>query len=273
MPSASEELTGMGVVREWLYTSEKDLFIKLEQALTNAENYSSELKDIVVVTAELKPVELSKLNGVIFTTPALQNNPEKTPIQWREAVLHYLVPRGADRNLVSNESLPTERDKNNVKEFSSRWLDRNRGTSYSRGKNHIKRVPFKWSMDIYGKLAIYDNSGIVSKDDIWEIMIFFSNRDWAITLPSPRKLYRLSAIDDFHKYPDYKNVQLANIPTYKGLESNGIVFVCYDYTGGFDSFLRASLYVGLSRARHLLNIVTFKPIEEEILRLNKFTNN
>ena len=168
------------------------------------------------------------------------------------------------------EILPTERDKNNVKVFSSRWLDRYRGSTYSNGKNHIKRVPFKWSMDSYGKLALYDRGQIVSEGDIWEIMTFFSTRDWANTLPPPHKLYRLSRIEDIQNYQTYRNVQLANIPTFKGLEANGIVFVCYDYTSGFDSSLRASLYVGLSRARHLLNIVTFKPIQDEIFHLNRF---
>jgi hypothetical protein len=242
----------------------------LKEALTNAEGYSDELREIVVVTAELKPVGMSRLNGMVFDTPALQKMQEKTPLNWRDAVLRYLKPRGIDANLISKEMLPAERDKNNVKEFSSRWLDRHRESTYGKGKNHIKRVPFKWSMDIYGKLALYNNGQIVGENDIWEIMTFFSNRDWANTLPPPRKLYRLSSTDDVHKYPAYKNVQLANIPTFKGLEANGVVFVCYDYTGGYDSFLRASLYVGLSRARHLLNIVTFKPVRDEILRLNKF---
>lgn len=270
MPSANEELAGKGVVREWLYTSDDDLYQNLKDALVNAESYSDELSEIVVVTAELKPVEKSRLNGMVFDTPALQKLSGRTPSEWRNAVLRYLIPRGADRSLVSNEIMPTERDRNYVKEFSSRWLDRNRTSSYSLGKNHMKRIVFKWAMDNYGKLSLYNYEQLVSENDVWEIMLFFSTRDWSTSLPQPRKLYRLSHIDDIDNYPTYRNVQLVNIPTFKGLEANGVVFVCHDYTGGYDSFLRASLYVGLSRARHLLNIVTAKPIQDEITRLNKY---
>jgi hypothetical protein len=271
MPPANEELAGTGVVHEWLYTSEDDLYQKLREALVNAETYSDQLKEIVVVTTEQVSLEKSILNGMTFATPALQRSAQRTPVPWQEAVMRYLIPRGANRNLLSNEMLPTERDKNGVKEFSSRWLDRNRTSIYSNGKRHIKRVPFKWSMDRYGRLVLYDHGQMVSENDIWEIMIFFSTRDWPNTLPPPHRLYRLSRIEDIDNYGGYRNVQLTNIPSFKGLEANGIVFVCHDHTGGFDSSTRASLYVGLSRARHLLNIVTSKPIRDEISRLNRFS--
>jgi hypothetical protein len=270
MPPPHEELTGMGVVHEWLYTSHHDLYQKLKEALIDAETYSDQLKEIVVVTTEQIPLEKSILNGMKFRTSALQRSSEKTAVPWQEAVLRYLIPRGANRNLLSNEMLPTEHDKNSVKDFSLRWLDRNRASSYSNGKRHIKRVPFKWSMDNYGRLALYDHGQTVPESDIWEILIFFSTRDWSNSLPQPHKLYRLSRVEDADKYRDYQNVRLTNIPSFKGLEANGVVFVCHDHTGGFDSSIRASLYVGLSRARHLLNIVTSKPIRDEISRLNKF---
>ena len=93
MPPANEELTGMGIVHEWLCTSDDDLYQKLKEALINAESYSDQLGEIVVVTAEQKPVEKSILNGMIFDTPTLQKSHEKTPVPWRDAVLRYLYRR------------------------------------------------------------------------------------------------------------------------------------------------------------------------------------
>lgn len=271
MPPLSEELSGEGIVREWLYSSENMLIPMTIEALIDAGKYSHEFQEIAVITAENCSLQKSKLNGIVFSTAESQNASSQTPLEWKNTVLKYLSPMGLPENMITEALLPTERDVDTIKSFCSRWLDRHRTESIGYGKSHIKHPPVNWALDIYGKLGLYQNGVLIGENDIWEIMAFFSNRDWTNTLPRPVKLYRLTPVDDYQKYPFYKNVQLTNIARFKGLESNGIVFVYYDYSVGFDYSLRANLYVGLSRANHLLNIVTPIPIQDEITHLNKLS--
>jgi hypothetical protein len=269
MPDPEEKLAGKGKVKEWIYSSEDDFIQKLKDSIIDAERYSMALKDIVVLTAEEKPVEQSRISGIIFTTHELQKSKEVTPIDWQRAVRRYLDPRGFSLCILSRNSIPTERDTVEIKEFSCKWLDRHRSLPEYRGKGSIKQVSFNWLMDLYGRLSIYSGGELVGENNIWEIMVFFSNRDWCKTLPKPVKMYRITPIDEFAKYPLYQNIHLTNIPRFKGLEANGIVFTYYDYTAGSGTYQLASLYVGLSRAKHLLNIVTPRPILEEIERIKQ----
>jgi len=62
-------------------------------------------------------------------------------------------------------------------------------------------------------------------------------------------------LEDFPTYPEYENIRLVDIPSFNGLEANGVIFVFYNYFAEDKFKLLASLYSGMSRARQWLYIV------------------
>jgi hypothetical protein len=104
-----------------------------------------------------------------------------------------------------------------------------------------------------------------------EILTFFGNSQWAKTLPAPYKRYRLTTLSDFSNHPEYHNIRLVDIPSFKGLEAEGIIFIYYDVFSFDDYQLKSSLYVALSRAKSFLYIISPTRLKEEILRLKRVT--
>jgi hypothetical protein len=272
MPEINQELIGKGVVREWIFSSESDLINKVKEALINAEEFSPNLTDIVVLTAELKSIKSSIFSGIVFGSPNLQKSGWITRLSWQDAVLKFVNPKGFPEGQLSKKPSPTEGDIKAVKDFCYHWLNRRKNFPDTHIKERIIRS-YHWSMNLLGKLILINGDYPVGENDEWETMVFFNDRGWSRTLPPLSRLYRLTPLYEVANYPSFTNVRLVNVPMFKGLESDGIVFIYYDYSGVYDTYILASLYIALSRAKHLLNIVTPIPIQDEILRLNKFINN
>jgi hypothetical protein len=74
MPEESIELSREGVVKIWTYSTENDLWDNLHEVFIEAENYSPNLKDIVIMTAEIAPIADSILNSMVFDTLSLKNS-------------------------------------------------------------------------------------------------------------------------------------------------------------------------------------------------------
>ena len=101
------------------------------------------------------------------------------------------------------------------------------------------------------------------------IQSYFCYKDWAISLPSAHKRYRLTTVEDLQKHPFYFDVRLTDIPSFKGLESDGVVFVFNNFMNFNEYYLKSSLYIALSRAKHLLYMIAPYSIKQEVERLSK----
>jgi hypothetical protein len=257
-PSTNSWLADKGVVEEWVYTSEEEMVRHVRSSLVRAEEYSSGLRDIVVITAEACGIEKSKFNGMILDTPHLGTTPELGTINWKYHVLRYLNKYGLYEHGLSNEPMPNKKDVQKVVDLCRKRI------------GNRPQPPFHWHMDIYGSLSIHaaDNKPVVEKD---EILTFFGNSQWAKTLPAPYKRYRLTTLSDFSNHPEYHNIRLVDIPSFKGLEAEGIIFIYYDVFSFDDYQLKSSLYVALSRAKSFLYIISPTRLKEEILRLKRVT--
>lgn len=258
VPSTNRRFEDKGVVEEWVYSSEWEMVKHVRSSLVKAEDYSPGLKDMVVITAEACGVEKSKFNGMILDTPHLKTSPELGTINWKYHVLRHLNKYGLYEHGLSNEPMPNKKDVQKVVDLCRKRI------------GNRPQPPFHWHMDIYGSLSIHtaDNKPAVEKD---EVLTFFGNPQWAQTLPAPYKRYRFTAISDFLNYPEYHNIRLVDIPSFKGLEAEGIIFIYYDMFSFDDYQLKSSLYVALSRAKSLLYVICPTSLQAEIQRLKQVT--
>jgi hypothetical protein len=278
LPETSTTLKGEGVVNEWIYSEkdEKELFLKIREAVLNSERYSQGYKDIVVLSGEIGLVSESRFNGYVFKGSKPEDSDGITPINWQETIRNFLLKRGFNIHQLSDEPYPTNTDKKLITDFARNWCGANRNYYLKRlndypNKTYPKTDSFHWELDFFGFLRLYSGNEVYESEE-WPILNFLSRPDWTKTLPKPVKRYRLTPNDDFSKFDSYHNITLTNIPSFKGLEAGGIVFIYYHSTGGYDAQLAARLYVALSRARHLLNIVSPKSLTEEISRIKKRIN-
>jgi hypothetical protein len=257
-PSSNSRLEDKGVVEEWVYSSEGEMVKHVRSSLAKAEEYSPGLKDIVVITAEACDIKKSKFNGMILDTPHLKTLPELGTINWKYHVLRYLNKYGLYEHGLSNEPMPNKKDVQKVVDLCRKRI------------GNSPQPPFHWHMDIYGSLSIHaaNNKPVVEKD---EILTFFGNSQWVQTLPAPYKRYRFTTISDSSNHPEYYNIRLVDIPSFKGLDAEGIIFIYYDVFAIDDYQLKSSLYVALSRAKSFLYIISPTRMREEIQRLKRVT--
>jgi hypothetical protein len=100
---------------------------------------------------------------------------------------------------------------------------------------------------------------------IWaaEIILFLSGEAWVKSLPAPETV-RLRA---YYEVPTECSLPMYDLSTYKGLEADAVILVFQ----GFDPLLRQSIYVGLSRARHVALLISDQPSSiEEVCPTLKF---
>jgi hypothetical protein len=269
IPEISEELLDKGITKEWVYSTDDDLISKLQDALLNAEKFSTKLKRIAVITAEMKTIDKSILDGLVFSSPSLQQLSDIAPIPWQKGIGEYLTGYGFNINLLSKEHFPVQKDKKLVQEFCSDWLSFHRTSIYGSTGNLSSTNKICWSMDRYGDIHLTLDGMFIAKSLTWEIMSFLSKANWTKSLPSNHKRYRLTRIGEASQYPTYYNVPLADIPSFKGLEADGVVFVLYEYSGCTDAQFITNLYIALSRAKNLLFMITPFSLENEIAKLKK----
>jgi hypothetical protein len=112
-----------------------------------------------------------------------------------------------------------------------------------------------WYLDIYGELRLrWAEEGNPDIPPV-DVLVFFSSSAWAERLPSAHKRYRLTPGGDFEQYPYAHNICLVDIPSFKGLEAEAIIFVLYNYFAGDRDQFQANLYTAFSRAKSFLQIV------------------
>jgi hypothetical protein len=220
-----------------------------------AEKYSVELQEIVVISADSTPIDQNQLGGLIIDTPRRKDAALVGGLFWHNAIRRYLKGFGFNESELSKKRIPTEKDVKTVSNFC-RWRI-----------GAARKPEIHWEMDKYGKLNLHwnhDNEYVISEKDI---LAFFSHPDWVQSLPSSHKRYRLTAINDTKKHPFYIVVKLADIPSFKGLEANGVIFIYEGFIKLNDYQLKSNLYIALSRAKHLLHIVSPYSILEKVHEL------
>jgi hypothetical protein len=266
-PELHQVLVGRGIVQHFLFTPPESqliqtdsLFEQLEKALLFSERFSDHLEDIVVMCESLHN---SRLNGFVFDSPVIRGQGGRGHLRWKKPVVKHLSPFGLKEDDISGGLYPTKNDLNHIRRFCRDMLHRRR----------IKPSPksllstIGWTVDRYGELVLSWNREQIPKLSEREIFSFFSQKDWMKGYPSNHKRYRLTLLGDRHKYPDFINVNLVDIPTFKGLEADGIVFVWEELVPRQRELLVSSLHVSLSRAKTLLAVVSPYDIREKIAGL------
>jgi len=225
-----EILQRTGIVKKWIVEPGDPI-----EAVRDAVRSAAEVLDpsqLVVLTPEDPPT--SPLDGLEVPIPLSW--------RWQDKVRHYFdyLPRefGCYNRLppLSDAPTPSPQDVRAVAGFAERAF------------RSIPRQPTaftlraKWAVDVSGLRLM------PSHMSNYERLQFFTTRDWADTLPEPPTL-RLVTADHFRRTDD--EILLAPVSSFKGLESDGVVLCALHPT----HHLRASLYVGASRARFLLHLV------------------
>lgn len=264
-PEVNQQLAGKGIVREWLYSSEDELYDTLRDTLISIERYTKDFSNIIVMSADVGTGEKNKLDGLVFDTPGTQNSAMTMPLDWQRAVNSYLEPFGFRGYGMSNSPLPTKDDVKNINKFCRNVFFQRKSRVRDPGPRGLKELSVHWKLDQYGKLRVSWKEREIrsySNDDI--ILSFFSQPGWGGTLPPPHRRYRITLPQELETYSRYLNVRLFDIPAFKGLEADGIIFVLHGFMAGFDYQVKSRLYVALSRSKYLLYIVSPFTILERI---------
>ncbi len=244
-----------GTVREWIYSDDASLLDSLHQALLAAEERIPLLEGVVVLTAESVPARLSKFSGLVVDSPRLRASPTSGRLNWQTAVLRYLQGYGLLESALSDQPSPTMQDIQQVAQFSRAYSAAHR-RALTRQPGYLAKYSLAWHIDSFGALRLrYDQAHDLEVPPA-DVLRYFSNPDWAESLPPAHRRYRLTVDDDWADHPDSQRLLLADLPRFKGLEAEGIVLVLYNYFASNDDELIAMLYLACSRARRLLHIVT-----------------
>ena len=254
-PLMQDSLAGEGSVKEWVFNSESELFNQIHQAVTAAEQVSSKLNGFVVLSAENVLVQQSKLNGFIFDAPGLSASGEPGQVAWQKGLLQYLRRFGFIIDQLSQAPFPTSDDLRKVNQFCTAYSNQHRN-ELNRQIGYLAQYSLSWSMDNYGELHLHWKQDPSLEIPARDLLYFFSASAWHQTLPPPHRRYRLTPLEEFPAHPEYENLRLVDIPSFKGLEAEGVIFVFYNYFAEEKFRLLANLYSSLSRARQWLYIVT-----------------
>jgi hypothetical protein len=242
-------------VKEWVFTSEAELFKQIRAALVAAEQVSNKLKDFVVLSAENVLIQQSKLNGAIFDAPRLSASGERGRVNWQQSVTGYLRRFGFVIDQLSDGPFPSGDDVRQVNQFCAGYTNQHR-VELNRQIGYLAQYTLVWSMDYYGALHLHWKQDANLEIPERDLLFFFGTPTWFQNLPPPHRRYRLTPLEDFPAHPEYENIRLVDIPSFKGLEAQGLIFVFYNYFAEDKFRLLANLYSGLSRARQWLYIVT-----------------
>jgi hypothetical protein len=258
-----------GFFREWLYSSEVELLDSLRQALHASEELSPRLENVVVISAESSPVRMSKFAGLVFDSPRLGAAPSPGGLKWQAAVLRYLQGFGLLESQLSQAPRPAPADIKNVTQFCAAYLAAHR-TALARQPGYLPQHKLGWAMDAYGELHLRWQDGTNRDLPPADLIRYFGSQSWAAALPPAHKRYRLTLTEQFADHPQTYPVRLADISSFKGLESDGVIFVLYNHFSENDDQLLASLYEVFSRARRWLYVITPSDSSGETSQATRF---
>ncbi|MEM6926875.1 MAG: hypothetical protein AAF602_08115, partial [Myxococcota bacterium] len=225
-----ELLQQTGIVRKWVVDEGQPL--KAVQDAIRETSATIDPPQLVVLTPD--DPSTSQLDGLEIST--------SVSWRWQDTVQHYFdyLPREFNcynrLPTLSRAALPTEQDIRAVVSCAERAF-----RSIPRQETAFTTRP-KWAVDVRGLRLMPKHLSN------YERLQFFTTAEWATTLPAPPTT-RLVSARRFQGGQD--EILLTSVSAFKGLESDGVVLCALRPI----SQLRASLYVGASRARFLLHIV------------------
>jgi hypothetical protein len=214
----------------------------VSSALMHALNALS-FQELVVLTTEPEPAELSALNGLEVVT----NGSETC---WQEVVRRSL---GTSHLPLSNDAYPNQDDIQIVANYARSRQSLPQSTDAKalhqmrEGARHGAKT-IRWRLRD-GQLSLsplrYGSMAGPSP-----FLAFFSRQDWDEGLPKPITA-TVSAEGRANNSSHTPTIPLFTVGTFKGLEADGVIL----FIRSPRNELEANLYVGVSRAVGYLNIV------------------
>ena len=207
----------------------------------------------MVLTGEVGSLHDSILNGIEVD--------ERQKISWQEAVLHYMHSVCVENlkpslsNLISNNPTPTKDDVKLVCTVASNATYWNFDCKClpALSKDKLKKIRVHWVNDglkyrlkVSGR-EILNPIGTMAKA---YVVNFFQNENWANALPR-YYTYKLLPPGEQNISDNCQTIPFYRISSYKGLEKDCIIL----FIPTKRSDLKSILYVGISRAKILLQIV------------------
>lgn len=246
-PMLAPELSGYGHVKHF-DTSALGIRLSLTAALIDAVEQLGH-NQLVVLTTEPDPVTDSILFGLDIPL-------EQVP-RWQESVNEYLseiateaaywTPPARDLPPLSDEAVPSPDDIQRVVDWSnpmetrvcSSWLQ------YQMADSWVQQLT--WHRVEPGGLEIRE----LPRDHrrrIAALIRFFRSPTWANTLPNPR---RLRLMPGGNSACGEGCLPLFTVASFKGCEADGVIL----FGDRVPAIANALVYIGISRARVLLNLV------------------
>lgn len=248
-PEPSVELMGMGRVKQFI-CSKEDAISAVEEAVVFADDFCNQGYRFVVLTAEIGDVIASRLNGLEIELP------DVIP-QWQVAVRRYFPDI---RWRLSSSKYPTQMDMEAVADIAREYYyDRRYDLLLYQTRQDIqqKYEILHWSIKPDGTMRLKEPR--ISVTSIRQMLIyqFFMREDWAKEIPKSRMRKIVAIEENFSDSGELDLIPLYSVASYKGLESDGIILFYWGHYPTGDKLLSMnSLYVGLSRAKHLLCFIS-----------------
>lgn len=259
-PELSLELANEGVVKDFICTAE-DVLSTVSDAVKEARNLIDGRYRLAILTAEIGSPTQSILNGREIS---IQEQGGSIP-KWQEAVSKYMQIYD-----LSSNSYPTIDDIEKVTRKAREKLKNTNLYEFAKRYNFKTLKGNGWEIAENGRMSLRFS---FDTRYIWE---FFADKRWAKDIlkikvnPQENTSITLVAREgNVEKYTDENEtyIQLYSVASFKGLEAHGIIlFYWGHYPTGDELLALNTLYVGLSRAKHLLYFVSPIPLYEVLAK-------
>ncbi len=225
----------------------------VKEALIHALR-SLSAEELVVLTTEPEPAELSALNGLQVVTAGSEIG------GWQEVVRSKLGSPGLP---LSSDAYPNQNDIEDVMKFARGFQSHQSMDAklYHLNREHTRQRTMRTRWRLQGeKLTLSQPPTRGAGADLLSFATFFSQADWAEGLPKPRTI-TVSAEKPATDSERTATIPLFTVGTFKGLEADGVIL----FIRSVRDELEANLYVGMSRAIGYLNVVAEPTILKRIL--------
>lgn len=261
-PLASEDLVGLGEVKLYSYKEIERVFNEL---LPNAVRWIEKfegLNEIAILLSGSLRVKDWDLNQILIRKPKGSGWKDELYLRLLEAVNNgKLIKKGYNSDWIkhkfenlglSSDELPSNKDIESVIELAnSIGLDINNHSAPISFTERANRIYWK---NMNGKMKmLYRRRDL----GLWgsEIVLFFQDENWAEGLYTETVINFNTPITN-----NSKTYRVYDVSQYKGLEADGVILIHQ----GSHANLKENLYVGVSRAKAALAIITDSEGEQYI---------
>ena len=235
-------LAEQGLVEFWEFSSEERTeHAVMNQAISKALE-AVEIQNLVVLTTEFLATESTLHNLSIEVAP---------DSRWQEGVnealekmVRRLLSSRVDLPQLSHAPHPTQDDIQRIQDFA-RYAAVNSKQTQKQWDDVQKGLhQLQWLTHSDGRVTVAQNYGGRA------LSLLFQKDNWADGIPRPARL-KIVAGSEAKNF----DIRLYTIPSFKGLEADGVILFIHPATQGGIDALKRNMYVGLSRAKLLLYMV------------------